>query len=78
MMEDDFFCHACGWRTTEDQLFNFDQWTFCIVCFNTRAGSAFLYPDQYPEADVLLTAAWNTNYLASLIKQQGGTYTVHL
>lgn len=67
-------CESCDWDTTELKWYPFHDLTragswMCHVCARTSAGRAHQYPTQYPNGDVLRTVAWQTNYLASLIKQ---------
>lgn len=72
-------CMSCDWPTTE--LKQYDNcgdrgpgghvqsymW-ICKVCASTAAGNAYQYPRQYPDHQVLKFLAWQTNYLAALIK----------
>ena len=77
-------CESCNWTTTEltktdayartrghgPMTPNEDKiWGWlCHVCRSTYAGNAYCYPDQYENQTVLSMIAWQTNYLASLIK----------
>jgi len=79
-------CDCCGWKTealTQTDAFARTQghgpgtpreekeWAWlCEVCRSTMAGNSYLYPRQYPDATVLQMLAWQTNYLASLIKER--------
>ena len=48
------------------------QWGWlCDVCRATWAGSAWLYPDQHQNKEVLSMIAWQTNFLAEEIAKIG-------
>lgn len=67
-------CESCEWDTAELTWYEFrthadgGSW-MCHVCAWTPAGSALQYPTQYPNGDVLRMVAWQTNYLADLIRK---------
>ena len=70
-------CDFCMWPTTEPLhdserfigMGNLPQRAkLCDVCYSTYAGNAHHYPEQYPHREVMRLVAWQTNYLASLIK----------
>ena len=76
-------CDSCGWETdalTETDAyartpghgpFTPDEektWAWlCEVCRSTPAGTAYLYPRNYENHEVLSTTAWGINYLADKI-----------
>lgn len=68
-------CSACEWPTEDLNYFQPARGTnavegcwLCLVCRNTFSGNSRQYPAQYPDMRILQMTAWQTNYLASVIR----------
>ena len=68
-------CEACqfetGALTRYDKYRNFPEkeefkW-LCEICASTMAGTAYEYPDQYPNREVMFMMAWCTNRILAAI-----------
>lgn len=80
-------CDNCSWETsalTECDAYartrghgpftpdDEKEWAWlCEVCRSTLAGNAYLYPNQYPNGDVMAVVAWGINrILAGLAEKE--------
>lgn len=72
-------CEGCGFVTTEVRPYNagtkkLPWWHWlCLLCANTKCGTAHAYPDQYPDRATLQAVCYVGNVILDRLDSRPST-----